>query len=35
VRQTPADEDAGGDGDEREEDTGHELSALRRHGSSE
>jgi hypothetical protein len=34
VRQTPPD-DASGDGDECEEDTGYELSALRRYGSSE
>jgi hypothetical protein len=35
VRQTPPDEDASRDRDEREEDTGYELSALRRDGSSE
>jgi hypothetical protein len=35
MRQPAPHEDAGCHGDEREEDTGDELSALRRDGSSE
>lgn len=34
MRETPCEEDASYDGEEREEDTGDKLSALRRDGSS-